>query len=688
VRRATSVLLATLMLWPPGCASTRGAAPPPPAAGPGPLLRIVGNRSIPERELEARARRAVADEPGPTLHPAVLQDASRAVLRLYRERGFPFAEVTGHVLPGEPPVHELRVTEGRRVTIASFRIEGKDPRKRMLRLPEQTFHKVLRALRLEERPFDREALEETAAEVRAAWQGEGFLDVKTEVRTDVSPERDTAHVVVAVEEGEQVLIGEVVVEGAREVGEGIVRASLPPLAGQPFSRGRVQDARAAVQELYGEEEFPFAVVESSAEVDRAASEARVILRIEEGERCVVGRVRFQGLVQTEEWFARRRFGVEEGGPFRASRVRAGEGELLGTGLFDLVRVERKPGAFGGLVDLEVTVKERKPWETEVFAGYGSYEKIRAGLRIGTANFVGTGRRLFGEVRVSTKGARGEASLINPYFLDQDLESRLAAFYEVREEPSFTVRRGGGGFSVKRSLFERVSAEVGYVLMVSDAFDLGAGIPASEGDRVLIGEIRTVLTREARDSLVDPTRGTHAQLTYEAAAESFGSDIGFHRLTFGFSGYERGSRVWEELDWLVLAGSARGGLIWPFGGVDEVPIQERFFLGGENTVRSFREATLGPKNQEGEPVGGEAFLNFSGELRFPLFWRFRGAVFGDAGTVNQDVTQFGLNGMRYAVGAGLRLMTPVGPLRLDGGVNPSPHEGERRAAVFFSVGYSF
>jgi outer membrane protein insertion porin family len=638
-------------------------------------------------ELEERARRVVAEEPGPTLHPAVLDDAARALLRLYRERGFPFAEVTARVLPGDPPVHELQVREGRRVTISEFRIEPEDPAAGRLRLPEHALERLLRTLRLEERPFDLVALEDAAAEVRVAWRAEGFLDAKTGLRYDLSPERDTVAVVVTVEEGPQVLIGEVVIEGAHDLGEGAVRDALPSLVGQPFSRGRVQDARAAVADLYGEQEFPFAEVEALSEVDRAASEARVVLRIREGERCAVGSIRFVGLVQTEEGFARRRFGVEEGEAFRASRVSRGEAALSGTGLFDDVRVERKRTR-PGRVDLDVLVKERKPWETELFVGYGSYEKIRGGLRIGTANFAGTGRRLFGEVRASTKGARGEASLVNPYFLDLDLASRLAAFYEVREEPSFTVRRGGGSFSVKRGLFEKVEGEVGYVLMVSDAYDLGAGIPSSDGDRVLIGEIRSVLTREDRDSLVDPTRGTHAQLTYEAAAETFGSDIGFHRLTFGVSGFERASRFWDELDWLVLAGSARGGLIWPFGGVDDVPIQERFFLGGENTVRSFSEATLGPENDEGEPVGGEAFLNFSGELRFPLFWRFRGAVFGDAGTVQEQANEFGLSGMRYAVGVGLRLMTPVGPVRLDYGVNPDRREGERRAALFFSVGYSF
>jgi outer membrane translocation and assembly module TamA len=120
----------------------------------------------------------------------------------------------------------------------------------------------------------------------------------------------------------------------------------------------------------------------------------------------------------------------------------------------------------------------------------------------------------------------------------------------------------------------------------------------------------------------------------------------------------------------------------------LPIDERFFNGGATTVRSFGERDLGPHDNHGHPVGGEFFTVFNVEYTFPIFGELQGAVFTDAGNLLPTSEDIGLNDMRYAIGAGLRYKLPVGPIRLDYGINPDPRPDEDFGAFHFSFGFAF
>ena len=143
----------------------------------------------------------------------------------------------------------------------------------------------------------------------------------------------------------------------------------------------------------------------------------------------------------------------------------------------------------------------------------------------------------------------------------------------------------------------------------------------------------------------------------------------------------------------IAFGARVGVIHSLttsgpGEATAIPIDERFFNGGATTVRSFGERDLGPHDNHGHPVGGEFFTVFNVEYTFPIFGELQGAIFTDAGNLLPTSEDVGLNNMRYAIGAGLRYKLPVGPIRLDYGVNPDPRAGEDFGAFHFSFGFAF
>src|SRR5438105_4137316 len=123
-------------------------------------------------------------------------------------------------------------------------------------------------------------------------------------------------------------------------------------------------------------------------------------------------------------------------------------------------------------------------------------------------------------------------------------------------------------------------------------------------------------------------------------------------------------------------------------ITEIPIDERFFNGGSTTVRSFGERDLGPHDRHDYPIGGEFYTIFNVEYTFPLYGELQGAVFVDAGNLLPEADNPNFSDMRYGIGAGLRYKLPVGPIRLDYGVNPSPREHEDFGAFHFSFGFAF
>ena len=144
---------------------------------------------------------------------------------------------------------------------------------------------------------------------------------------------------------------------------------------------------------------------------------------------------------------------------------------------------------------------------------------------------------------------------------------------------------------------------------------------------------------------------------------------------------------------LLAFGARAGIVYPLDTAGQpaayaIPIDERFFTGGSTTVRSFAERDLGPHDPRGNPIGGQYYSIFNVEYTFPIYGEILGAVFVDAGNLLPDASEPGLNDLRYGIGAGLRYNLPIGPVRLDYGVNPSPKENEAFGAFHFSFGFAF
>ena len=280
---------------------------------------------------------------------------------------------------------------------------------------------------------------------------------------------------------------------------------------------------------------------------------------------------------------------------------------------------------------------------------------------------------------------------------------MTGFYNHRDEPSFTREDIGMAFALTKRLSDNVLSTAQYMIRSTDIWDVEDFNELSQG-AYNYASIKGQLTYDTRNDLFFPTSGQRIFGAAEHADEFLGSDLNLTRLTGGarlFISLARGT---------VLGARYTTGIIIPGRDEAALPLSEKFFNGGENTVRSFEESELGPKDPAGNPIGGYGFNVFNLELRHRLIGNLIGSVFVDYGNVapNRSRIERGLQPydsrsdvisdtlddffkeFRPGIGCGLQYLLPVGPARVDFAYNPDRDDArdEDSYVVHLSIGTAF
>jgi outer membrane protein insertion porin family len=648
-----------------------------------------------------RLRRLVAEEVGESIAEgwtrSAVDDAAFAIEREYAREGFAFARVE-HELVEEPAAQDravFHIEEGPRVALESLRFEGAESLR--LELLSGFFPALPRGALL--RPGDapparrrgtppwwiESELLDAAEDLEDYYYKNGFLDARVEPpRVTLDPQRRGAQVLVVVDEGVRARFAQVDLEGAPPEALSDLRRAADSFLGAPYSRLAAGALRARLEDELARRGFPDAVVKQTDETRSPEGPVAVAISIVSGPRIRIAAVEIRGLERTRRSTVEDLLTLQPGDWYSSDRERESFRALYQSGLFSGVQVELVPGIDAARV-LRVEVQEADSLELYAEPGYGSYERLRVGLGARYKNLFGTGRTVELAGTLAELAQSGRASLITPRFLGTDVRSTVSVLTSRRREPTFTVRETGATWLLWRRFQKELAATLGYAFSATSVSNVDVVGPQVQAliDAVETSSVSLTPVWDTRDSVFVPTRGSVSRVTAEYADAALGSELEFLRLRLSHSTY---FDVWNGG---VLALSWRGGWIMPVDSTTSIPLQERFFNGGENTVRSFREDQLGPTDPAGNPVGGEAYHVLSAELRHKLRGNLDGALFYDTGTVQLDHQDFfDLTGFRTGVGLGLRYVLPIGPIRLDYGVNPDPRGGEVSYVLHFAVGLSF
>ncbi len=645
-------------------------------------LTVGGNEGIGVPRLRREIEDYLIDVSRDPQREGAVFDAAEDLRELYRASGYPEARVDyalTQVGDGDPPRVRVAfsIEEGPLVVIDEPTISGNQ------HFDDETLRRLWSRqqsglLGLGDAIFVAAEFDTLAADIQALYQENGFLLAAATAATDHATGTSRASAHLTIDEGPRFEFATVELDPP-------LRAALEGVAPRPptgwFSATRLQDYSLALRATLRRRGHPKPAMRVASTIDAERRQVRVAITGEPGRRAAIGEIEIEGNEKTSEALIRNRLALSVGDRYDGDREDAGLRRLYLTGLFTKVRI-RHDWLDGDRIRVTVEVEEDRSRALEAMVGYGSYERLRAGLRYDEKNLLGSGLQLTMLGRISQRGYRTGISLTNPYLFGTETALTVGSEFFERQEPSFRDRAVGSTVSLSRRLLSRTTGRIGYSFR--DHADALAQVvdPGSRFVDYVEGRVFAELKNDHRDNILFPKSGHEQFVLFEVMDDTLGADVSFQRLRLGATAHLPLS---ENLR-LVLR--TEQGWLWPGDTSAEIPLQERFFNGGESTVRSFRESRLGPTDALGAPIGGEFRNILSCELRAPVWKTLEGSLFVDAGNVGRSVDDYGFDDLRYAVGAGLRLVLPIGPLRLDLAHNPDRELGEKEWVTHFSVGYPF
>lgn len=522
-------------------------------------------------------------------------------------------------------------------------------------------------------------------------------------QTEFSPDRARVTITVPIHEGTRYLIQEVTFAGDIPPGaEKALRAARSELIGKSYFPRRKQGLRSRVLDTYGNLGYPDVRVEVEVRGPGPRGDTTLLVTISSGPLVTISGVKVRGNERTRTSFIKEHLRLRPGDRYDAAKIQESFRELYKTGLFSRVNLDLAKTDVGDRRILQVTVTESMAKEVSVEPGWGSYESLRCKVGFKEKNLFGRGIVFGSEIKGSIKDRAANVSLTDRSFVGKDITATMPVYYHRREEPSFTRTDYGVSLLFTKSLTDQLMATGGYGFRITRL----SGTDPSEvsDDHYNLGSVKAQITYDNRDDLFFPTSGLRSFISAEHADSALGGNVAFTRLTGGTRHFFRLAKN------TILGVRYSTGLILPGSGQVFVPLAERFFNGGENTVRSFKEFELGPKDASGSPVGGLAFNVFNIELRQRLVGNFVGTLFFDYGNVapNRSRQELGkpaydrrsdilsdtfsdyFKDFRPGVGFGFQYLLPIGSARLDFAFNPDrdSERGEDSFVLHFSVGMAF
>ena len=459
-----------------------------------------------------------------------------------------------------------------------------------------------------------------------------------------------------------------------------LQKALPVRRGRPLEAGQADLAREVA--LSYMRDHGYLDAKASARVSASTAAATVTVELEPGPMYRFGKTTFEGLSRLSARAMSHELPYDPGDPYRRTDLLRAQSRLYGLGLFEDIDITASTSA-ARTADVLVKVRERPLKNVKVGVGWGSVERERVSLALTHNNLFG--RAYTGEASVLYSHLwleyRGE--FVNRHFWGTDAEQRTGVSWRRENWPGYDLERTLGTFLLSSALPMHWRVTTAYKISQTVLYHVDPVIAQSEPDqRPLQSGLSLGLDFDTTDDPFFPTRGVRAGVQTERQGGVLGGDVDLNR------GSARAAAYWSPFRQVVGAASFSGGVVRQYGDSPNVPIFERWFMGGATTVRGYREREVGPKDNLGSPIGGNVFTRGSVEARFPIYKRLGGAAFLDGGMVDRDQQLVWPARWRWGAGPGLRLKTPVGPVRLDAGWKINPDPGLARWVIHFSLGEAF
>ncbi len=530
-------------------------------------------------------------------------------------------------------------------------------------------------------------LQEDILAIENLYRENGYGLVKIENPVIIlSADGKKANVRILINEGPLVLIQEVQFQGQESIPVEELYQKISSYREKPFVPSHVRRDELVLQQYYDSKGFPDARVSSRITFDDAF--ANLHFQISEGKKKKVGEVTITGNEITKEKIIRRELLFQPGEDLSKDALLRSQHNLYKLGVFKKVSIDRIPSLEPERDNINVSLEEADNIHFSYGGGFDNQSGPRGFFEISDTNFIGYDRFVSLLLRASDEDRRAQIILKEPRLFTRKLDTIYSTYWKREVKEGYTNETTATTFQVEKKWTPKLRSYFNYQYENVELSDVTISLKELREDDPRLQDIKLSsvgfnLLHDARDDPFNPKKGTYASMHWQVYYSAIGSEADFVKT------YLQGSHFKNYGKNIVLASSIRLGASNTFSDTEAVPLSERFFAGGDSTIRGFDRDEVGPKDPvTGDPVGGEAVFLINEELRFPLFENFMGVLFYDTGNVYFHLEDLDPFELRHVVGVGFRVKTPIGPLRFEYGRKLDREEGESGGRFFVSIGQPF
>jgi outer membrane protein insertion porin family len=624
-------------------------------------IRLIGNKKLDRDDILGVM--TVKTRQG--LNQGKIKEDIEKIKALYDSKGYYNAEISDRIeKEGEKNyVLILDIQENKRIYIRSITFEGNEAftSKELLK-QMSTKKRTILGFFTDDGILQSNELKQDVQKISSFYFNNGFINSQVGAPVITHDEKGI-YIKITVQEGKRFNVGKVEISGD-EIGKSreSLFALLRTKEGKNYDREGVMKDIETITVAANDEGYAHADVNPKVVTHDAEQLVDINFQLTKGEPVHIARIGISGNTTTRDKVIRRQLAIVEGDLYSTTKLKQSYNNLNALRYFEEVdfQTEKAPD---NKMDINIRVKEKNTGMFMVGAGYSAVDQAVVMGQVSQTNFLGYGQTLSLKASLGSKTNNYELSFIEPWLLDLPLWTKADIWKYTKEYDSYTLDTKGAGITFAYPIWKRISGSIGYRLSIDNIQDVDYTtasdyILEEEGQRTT-SSVTVGLGYDTTDDTIFPTRGIKASASVQHAGTPFGGNTQFTKYSGTVSGYY--PLFWD----IVLGAKARIGYLQNNDPDSNLPIYERYVLGGINSLRGLRY--VGPTNPgTSDVIGGTSMVTFSLEVVFPLIKDagMKGVIFYDAG--NTWDGGYHLDDLRMTAGGGIRWYSPIGPLRLEYG----------------------
>lgn len=647
------------------------------------VIRFKGNRTFEDKEL----LESMDIKTGSILNISKINSNIKRMEELYKDKNFHNVTVVYNVrqLEKNQADLEFEIEEGEKVRIKSITFIGNSAYndkklKGIMKSSEKGFFSWLTSAG----DLNREDLNQDVGKLSAFYQNSGYIQARVG-EPEVEFKDDWIDITIKIDEGPRFAVGRVDVAGDLVLPRDELLKNLKIGKEEFFNREIVRNDVLLLTDLYSDKGYAYADITPGIDRDFDERLVHITYSIQKGNQVTYEKILIAGNTKTRDKVIRRELRVYEQELYSGKELKRSIRNLHRLDYFEDIKVDTSKGSSDDTMALKIEVTEKPTGVFTFGAGYSSVENVFGMASISQRNLFGRGQTLQLRGQVGSRTTQFVLSFLEPWLFDIPLSAKTDLYNWIREYDDYDRDSKGGTLQLGYPVYDFTRVYLSYTYDIADITDIeedaAKSIKELEGTNVT-SSVSTMLTYDSRDRLFNTTEGQNHSVTVEYAG--LGGDIGFTKYT--------GKVGWYIPLFLGTVGFLHGeaGYVAENGnGI--LPDYERFYLGGINSLRGFDFQDICVRDEEGDEIGGDKYIQFNLEYMFPLVKQagVSGVIFYDTGNVYGVNQSIDLGNLRKSAGVGIRWYSPVGPIRIEYGYILDRKEDDTRSGrVEFSMGTGF